>query len=442
MTVIAARREPGNSSEQGSALVSAVLILLLLTAFASGGYWVSRGEMSAAQGYSQSVRALYMAESGLARFFVTNPVPTVDTMAYALFVDPCTDTEDYPTPEEQVQCYLDDEAEEEEFLEEFDLRPPPPRVFAATGANVYVTSDFVMSDGQSPIFRIRAEARVEPLLDPGEMTIRVVDTYAQLAPPFEIQSIFAATGGIDFGGEGNNHHHFDSKAKAGKNGDCGSEAALANMQLPSGQFSLPLPNGDCPAGKGCPYKWHMKGNGVEVDSTSQWGSDIVDQIGLDWSAFLSDSYFSGVSWVVELNDSEDFEAMFPKSKDKDYKNATTWPITRYSGDISTDVRVKGYGLLIVDGNVTVLDDKIEWTGIMLVGGTINTVGDGHIHVKGAAVAGLSCTDIERMQGNCRSSLMGDHHDFKYRPCSINQSWSRLMQLRPMDDLYRESSPER
>ena len=48
MSTIPTRLERDRSSEEGSALVSAVLILMLLTVLASGGYWVSRGEMSAA----------------------------------------------------------------------------------------------------------------------------------------------------------------------------------------------------------------------------------------------------------------------------------------------------------------------------------------------------------------------------------------------------------
>ena len=440
MTVTTPRREPGESSEQGSALVSAVLILLLLTALATGGFWASRGEMSAAQGYSQSVRALFVAESGLARFFASNPTAVADTMVYELYLDACADTLLYTTPEEVAECYLDDESFEEEFIEEYELHPPSPRVYASTDAHVYITTDPVMSDGETPIFLVRAEARVEPLLDPGEMTVRVVETYARLSPPFQITSVFAATGGVDFGGV-DQHHHFDSKAKAGKTGDCGSEAALTNLEVPSGQFSLPLPHPDCPTGGSCPYKYHMKGVGLEVDSSYTAGSEIVAGMGIDWAELLSDSYWAGVDWVVTFDNSDDFEAYFAKSKGKDFKSSPTWPITRFSGDISTDVRVKGYGLLIVDGNVLVTADKIEWTGIMLVGGTISTVNEGHIHIKGAAAAGLSCTDADIANGLCRSVFDGDHDDFKYRPCEINQAWSRIMVLKPLQDLYREASPE-
>jgi len=61
------------------------------------------------------------------------------------------------------------------------------------------------------------------------------------------------------------------------------------------------------------------------------------------------------------------------------------------------VRVKGYGILIVDGDVTVTD------------------------------------------GLCRSELSGDHNDMKYRPCSVAQAWRRLMIMEPRDGLWREIS---
>ena len=62
-------------------------------------------------------------------------------------------------------------------------------------------------------------------------------------------------------------------------------------------------------------------------------------------------------------------------------------------------------------------------------------------MKGAAVAGLGCTDAERAAGACRSVLDGDHNDMKYRPCEISQAWRRLSYLKPLPDLFREASPE-
>jgi hypothetical protein len=395
--------------------------------------------MRASQGYSQSVRALYVAESGLARFFAMSPMAGSDSTSFEFYNNPCADSIAYPTQAEQDACVAEGDDDEVDLLEEFSIIPPPPVKFALQGANVYLTSDFVLSDGQRPIYRVRSEARVDDLSDPSLYTVRVVDTYAWLSPPFEITTTFAAAGGVDFGGV-DEHYHFDSKAKAGKTGDCGSEVLLPDLQIPSGQFSLPLPHADCPAGLGCPYKWHMKGGGI--DSTYAVGSQIVDQMGLDWGSFLSDSLFDGVPGVILLDDSEDFEDLFVKSKDKDkaYKGATSWPITRYTGDLSTDQEVKGYGLLIVDGDLFVTDHKLEWVGLILVGGTISTVNSGGFKVSGAAAAGLGCTDAEIAAGLCRSSFMGESNEFKYRPCELNQAWNSFMRLRPLDDLFREASP--
>lgn len=440
MSTIPTRLERDRSSEEGSALVSAVLILMLLTVLASGGYWVSRGEMSAAQGFSQSVRALYMAESGLALYFAANPTPNADSMVFEFYPDLCADTLVYTDSTAVAECYADADDEEEDLLEELELDPPPSQSFALTNANVYVTSDFVMSNGQTPIYRVRSEARVEDVEGAGLQTIRAIDTYAVLAPPFDITSVFAASGGVNFGGD-DGHYHFDSKAKQGKNGGCGSELVLPNIQIPSGQFDLPLPDADCPAGENCPYKWHMKGDGLEVDSTAATGTGILAGMGIDWSDFLDNSYFAGVSDVIAFDDSVDFMDYFQSANADTFKGASSWPITRFTGDLTTDDRVKGYGLLIVNGDVLVSNDKLEWTGLILVGGTITTIGAAHIHVKGAAVAGLGCTETERSSGACRSVLDGDHSDMKYRPCEISQAWSRLSHLQPMSDLFREVSPE-
>lgn len=429
------------SDERGSALVSSLLILLLLTVLASGGFWLSQGEMAAAQGYTQSVRSLYMAEAGLARYFASGAMPTQDSMVWEYFPDPCMDTIAYPTMLDRNLCYDDGDSEEEELLEEFGLNAPPSAAYAFTNAAVYLTSQFILSDGISPTYEVTAEARVQDAGNPALVTARVVDTYAQLAPPFEITSVFASTGGVNFGGDADDHYHFDSKAKAGKTGSCGSELVLPHIQIPGGGlFDLPLPSSECPEGKGCPYKWHIKGTGAAVDSSQATGSGIVNQMGLDWSDFLNDSFYSGLTDVQSFDVSQDFEDAFDPSLDKAFKSASSWPITRFTGDLVTDERVKGYGLLVVDGNVLVSVDKLEWTGLVLIGGTITVAEGAHHHVKGAEVVGLSCTDAERAAGLCTSTLTGDHVDMKYRPCEISQAWSQFMQLRPMDDLWREASP--
>lgn len=442
MSTIQTHLERVRSGEEGSALVSAVLILMLLTVLASGGYWVSRGEMGAAQGFSQSVRALYVAESGLARFFAADATPSSDTTHFEFYPDPCADTIAYPLVADQNACYADDDSEEEDLLEDFAFEAPPPVAYALTNANVYLTADFVINTGGSPIYLLRSEARVEDAADASMQTIRAIETYASLAPPFEITSVFAATGGVDFGGDDGDHYHFDGKAKKGKTGGCGTETAIANITIPTGQFDLPLPDSDCPDGKDCPYKWHMKGGGTEVDSTASAGSVIVAAMGIDWSELLSNEYFSTISGVVSYDGDEDddFEETFESGNSGAFKAASSWPITRFGGDLETDQRVKGYGVLIVNGDLLISNDKFEWTGLLLVGGTITTLDGTHIHVKGAVVAGLGCSDVERAAGDCRSVFDGEHNDMKYRPCEVSQAWNGLMHLRPLDDLFREASP--
>lgn len=427
--------------ERGAALISALLILLLLTVLASGGYWLSRGEMAAGQGYSQGVRALYLAETGLARYFASTSSPAVTDLVFEVYPDPCADTILYPTPALQSDCYYAlDGAEGDELLEELAIDPAPPQAYAFTNAMVYVTAEFVLTDGQAPIYEVTSEARVQDVSDPDLWTTRAVSQYADVSPPFSITSVFAATGGVNFAGGNDDHYHFDGAAVSGKTGSCGSDIDMDNIEIPKGQFSLPKPSSACPGGKECPYKWHQLGTALEVDSLSLTGTGIVNGMGISWSDFLDGSYYTGVSNVVTFNDSNLFEDYFDKSKDKAFKASTSWPITRFFGDLTSDKDVKGYGLLVVDGDLNVTNNKLEWTGIILAGGTINTSGSAHIHVKGAAVAGLSCTEAERAAGSCRSQLNGDHNDMKYRPCEISQAWSRLLQLRPMDDLFRESGP--
>ena len=299
-----------------------------------------------------------------------------------------------------------------------------------------------MSNGQAPTYLLRSEARVEDVGDVGLQTIRAIETYATVAPPFDITSVFAATGGVDFSGDDDDHYHFDSKAKAGKNGGCTSESIIANIQIPSGQFDLPLPDSDCPAGKNCPYKWHMKGDGEEVDSVAATGAGIIAGMGIEWGDFIDNSYYSGISDVISYTDTQDddFEDYFDPANANTFKAASSWPIARFLGDLTTDVDLKGYGLLVVNGDLLVSDNKFELTGLLLVGGTITVADGAQFKVSGAVAAGLGCTDAERAAGDCRSVFDGDKNEVKYRPCEISQAWSRVSHLMPISSLFRESQP--
>ncbi len=434
-------REAHVSSEMGGALVSAVLILLLITVFATAGFWLSRAEYSAAQGYAQASRALYTAEAGFARYFAARLQSDSIDMTFEYYADPCADTLLYPTQAEQDTCAADDDNEEEELLEDLEMTTPPPQADDFLDASVIVTAEFIMNNGTTPIYELFAHSTVTDSRDVSLSTTRLLAMYGALSPPFDINAVFTSVGGIEFGGDADDHYHFDGKAKAGKDGACGTEVPIPNLTVPLGQWDLPLPDADCPGGKNCPYKWHSKGvsSPADVDSTFTTAAAIKADMGIDWTEMLSSSFYSGVTGVVALNDSGDLMDMFESGDAAAWKSASEWPIVRYTGDLTTDQRVKGYGILIVDGDIIVTNDKLEWTGIILVGGTITTQDGAHIHVKGAAIAGLGCTEQEVTDGDCRSNLDGDHNDMKYRPCEIAQSWHRMMIMEPRDGLWREIS---
>lgn len=430
------------SNERGAALISAVLILVLITTFATAGFWLARAEAGAANGYAQATRALYSAEAGFARYFASRVGGDSIAMAFELYEDACLDELVYTTPAEVTQCYDDDENEEEELLEDLEMITPPPASYAFLNAEVIVTADFAMNDGITPIYELFSRATVTDPRDPALTTTRLLAMYGAMQPPFEINSTFAALGGIDFGADAGDHYHFDGKAKAGKGGKCGTAVSIPSMTVPTGQWDLPdLGDPNCPGGKDCPYKWHSKGlaSPDDVDSTFATAAAIKADVGIDWGQMLDNTYFNSVSGVIEMNDSDDLEDYFTKAKDKTFKSAPEWPIVRFTGDLTTDQRVKGYGILIVDGDVIVAADKLEWTGIIMVGGRIITQDGAHIHIKGAAIAGLGCTETEVEDGDCRSVFDGDHNDVKYRPCEVAQSWRRLMIMEPREGLWREIS---
>lgn len=428
------------SNETGGALVSSVLVLLLLTIFATAGFWLSRMEMQASHGYAQSTRALYSAEAGFARYFATTEFADTIPLTFELYLDPCLDPVLYPTPAAVTACQLAGDNEEEELLEDMETLTPSPASYAFLNTEVIVTADFVINDGITPVYELFSRATVTDPRNPELSITRMLAAYAQMEPPFEIKSAFAGLGGVEFGADPDDHYHFDGKAKAGKTGSCGTSVAIPGLTVPTGQFDLPLTDPDCPGGKGCPYKWHSKGMSApdDVDTTSfATGTGIANDLGISWGDWQSDAFFSGMGGVVAMADSDSLETYFAKSKDKMFKASPEWPIVRFEGDLTTDQRVKGYGILIVEGDLIITADKLEWTGLLLVGGKIITEDGAHIHIKGAAIAGLGCSEVDIAAGNCRSSLDGDHNDMKYRPCEVAQAWRRMMVMSPRDGLWRE-----
>lgn len=432
------------SGERGAALIAAVLLLFVVTVMATGGYWLSRGELNAAQGHSLSVRALHAAEAGLAKYLeVVTPTDTGASMNFDVYNE-CGVPSD---PNYDPLCVPS--ADTIDALTSYDPIPPSPAQFDFLDATVTVTPILQMVGSDVDLYILRSQATVTDPRDPtGLKTTRTVDIEAEATAPFSLVGVFAALGGVNFDGipvppgggdDEKDHFHFDGRAKKAKEGgSCGGQQTLTNIALPTGQYQWP-DNPPC-VGDGCPYKWHMKpdNNPTPIDSTYLSGTQLYQATEIDWPALLSDAYYSGLDFVLEMNDPNVYEATFPKAGWDTLKNQALWPIVRFHGDLTLDQWTKGAGVLVVEGNVNVMVPKMEWTGVLLVGGTINTFDDAHIHVKGAAMAGLSCSEADRMAGLCRSNLNGTHSDFKYRPCEIAAAVSRMKVLHPVEGVWRET----
>ncbi len=90
--------------------------------------------------------------------------------------------------------------------------------------------------------------------------------------------------------------------------------------------------------------------------------------------------------------------------------------------------IKGWGMLMVDGPILLLDGKIDWKGVILTGKQLE-VYDGHLHAKGMVITGLTCTPAELAAGTCRNKLDGKHLGVKYNQCEVEAAWMQAMVIR-------------
>ncbi len=421
------------SDQSGAALAIALAVLIVVTIMAVTGWWLSRLELGAAQGYTQSVRALYAAEAGLAQYFANFTPGDTGASSFGVYMS-CEPADPLCILEEADSS---DIVDPDDALDEYD----PSALVDADIDLRHGTVTVRPTQMHYNLYLLTAEATVSDPRDTALLASRTLEMGAELVNPFNITGVATFLGGANFA-DSAGHNHFDNKAKKSKKGKCGSDGQpqVSALQMPNGWYDLPeLPY--CES-KGADCRWHVKGSGTEsiplVDTTATSGIELQDGTGIDWSEVLSGEYFEGVDYVLEFDDSDELEAYFTKAKSKELKKTGQWPIVRFSGDLTTDQKVKGFGLLIVNGDLNVIGEKLDWVGLVLVGGTINTSGPSHIHLRGAAVSGLACSEFDRAAGLCRNELLGSHNDFKYRPCEINAASAQLQEWRPVQALWHES----
>ena len=414
-------------NEEGTALVTSVLILMVLTVLATAGFWLSHVEMTSGQAYAQSVRALYLAESGIARYFANASGGGADSTAFEYFADG-----------------------DEWLMTELSMNGPSDGSYAYANAQVTVTSKPILMLGGRTISEVTAEARVQDLRNPDLVTTRAVRTYAEIGGS-SLGNLdgfaFGATGGISFDGDKGATYDFQTTAEAGETGSCAPDGSTPIVAVPgTDKFDLYEDKwGDCPYTEACDYDWMEEGAGVDSSYTA--GSQIMDAAGINWDDWLSDDFYAGLPNVQVFESSSAgwnaFEAYFHPDKEAEFLAMDSWPITRIKGyELFVNTSIKGFGILIVENyfNVTGGSSVIEWTGLILVGGMFEAYARNEFEVRGGMMTGLKCTDAQRASGCGRARIDNDRTEIKYRPCEINMATSAFMTFSRLDDLFREGSP--
>jgi hypothetical protein len=93
--------------------------------------------------------------------------------------------------------------------------------------------------------------------------------------------------------------------------------------------------------------------------------------------------------------------------------------------------MKGWGMLVVTGNLTISNKKLDWRGIILTGKALNVTGTAHLHEHGAVAAGLDCTNADALLGLCKVNFTGAHLGVAYAQCEAEAAWAQMLVLRPL-----------
>jgi len=140
-------------------------------------------------------------------------------------------------------------------------------------------------------------------------------------------------------------------------------------------------------------------------------AQMSNDIKIDWNGILNENLI--IPDLVIPGDS------WPTS----FADPTYWPTIRINGDLTlTGAPGSGRGLLIITGNLY-LSGNINWDGVILVGGKLDS--EGNNTILGAVITGL---DVKLGLNPPPSSIGNGSKTFRYDSCKVAQALSNNSKL--------------
>jgi hypothetical protein len=315
-------------NRDGAALPMAILVIAVLTAGLAAGFSATGAEISTNTATKSQIRAYEIAQAGLEQFLVRrgetgwcqNCAADPSAAAVTQETTRITFTHGYADiVATKVRPWIHDTI-------------PAMYFIRSTGRDTATK----LSGASSAIY---AE--------------RTVGVYARWnSNPMEVTAAWVSLNGLTKNGTG----------LIDGNDQCGAKAALAGVQVPSGQLTV---NGE---------SFTVQGN-PPADSNKSF-TTLRSSMKIDWNAIINEGSISADYTIP----GQTFPAASVFDADPDF-----WPIIRIRTN-GFSLPNRGRGMIIADSNFTISGSNM-WDGIVLVGGKLTS--NGNNTTAGATLSGLN-----------------------------------------------------
>lgn len=405
-------------TRRGIALMWALIGIVIISLLSAAAMHLVRGEQLVNDNFDSGRRALYLADQALSQFYAdfrpttSLKVPVVSTVSDTTMADEA-DTASDPDAITDVNGTFDGA----------DLKSS--NLLFETG-NAIITPYKIVESQFGDVYLLESSAGVYDSRGDRPDAIRTLRTYASLVPPFRLRGALSAPAGVTAPSGGKDgkscpsggkcdHFHLDG----GKKGKCGTGTSVPPLATPA---TAVLTLGSA--------KVHLKNglSGLQTDSSTDDYAEMMDSLHVDFASISQDSYFSGMTNFIDIPRDAASLAAINWSL---YPTAALWPIILVHGNTTVTTAVKGHGMLIVDGDLTISANKLDWQGVILVGKQLSVTGSAHLHEHGTVAAGLNCSNGEANSGRCAVYFTGSHIGIAYAQCDAETAWAQMLVLRPL-----------
>lgn len=383
------------------ALVWAIIAVMMVALLAVAATLLTTGETLVNENFSAGDQALYVADEALSQFYanfrpsdnLNLPVITsieIDTVSGD--IDTTNVFGDYGGADLKVTDLTFDSAW---------VRVTPTKLLGSQYGDVYL---------------LEAEATIADPRPNRPLTVRWLRTYAEILPPIYVRAALSAPSGITGLSTGNR-----LTLHGGKVGKCGSGNSIPSLAVPAGQYSL----------KNKKTEIQKDATGVGIDSSTESYQELKDSLHVDWTQLTSDSTYARAPLAIVIPRDYASLAAVPWNT---FSKANVWPNVLVHGDVTITADLHGFGMLVVDGALTITHGVLNWNGLIMTGKAL-TVRDApakaHLHAHGAVATGLNCTAAELAAGTCDDVLAGEHIGVDYALCDVQSAWAGVLGLRPL-----------